>query len=172
MASDHPVFTRAYEVIAALGERTGLGDLRRRVLAEARGRVLIVGLGPGHDLDHLPDAVTSVVAIEPSASMRESARTRVHAGASRGIDIDVVHPDAGSADADEPGGGGEDLAGDLGFGPDEDGMDVAHQGEELLGRGAVGLDDLVARLGAQQRDPRGADLVGDEHLFHGKIRPK
>ena len=90
MASDHPVFTRAYEVIAALGERAGLGDLRSRVLAEARGRVLIVGLGPGHDLDHLPDAVTSVVALEPSASMREAARTRVHAATTRGLDIEVL----------------------------------------------------------------------------------
>ena len=90
MASDHPVFTRTYEVIAALGERAGLGDLRGRVLAEARGRLLIVGLGPGHDLDHLPEGVTTVVALEPSASMREAARTRVQAGTSRGIDIDVL----------------------------------------------------------------------------------
>ena len=96
MASDHPVFTRAYEVIAALGERAGLGDLRSRVLAEARGRVLIVGLGPGHDLDHLPEAVTSVVALEPSASMREAARPRVHAATTRGMDIEVLDAPAES----------------------------------------------------------------------------
>lgn len=90
MASDHPVFTRTYAVIAALGERTGLGDLRRRVLAEARGRLLIVGLGPGHDLDHLPEAVTSVVALEPSASMRYAARARVRSLTDRGVVIDLV----------------------------------------------------------------------------------
>lgn len=90
MAPDHPIFTRAYEVIASVGERAGLGDLRGRVLAGAQGRLLIVGLGPGHDLAHLPEAVTSVVALEPSASMREAARPRVHAGKSRGIDIDVL----------------------------------------------------------------------------------
>lgn len=90
MASDHPVFTRAYEVIAALGERAGLGDLRSGVLAEAGGRLLIVGLGPGHDLDHLPEAVTSVVALEPSASMREAARPRVQAATRRGVEIDVL----------------------------------------------------------------------------------
>ena len=90
MASDHPVFTRAYEVIAAAGERAGLGDLRGRVLAEARGRLLIVGLGPGHDLEHLPAGVTSVVALEPSASMRDAARPRVLSLASRGIDIEVL----------------------------------------------------------------------------------
>ncbi len=90
MDSDHPVFTRAYAVIAALGERTGLGDLRRRVLADARGRLLIVGLGPGHDLEHLPDAVTSVVALEPSASMRDAARARVRALTDRGVATEVV----------------------------------------------------------------------------------
>ena len=96
MASDHPVFTRTYEVIAALGERAGLGDLRGRVLAEARGRLLIVGLGPGHDLGHLPEGVTTVVALEPSASMREAARSRVRALTGRGVDIEVLDAPAES----------------------------------------------------------------------------
>lgn len=90
MTADHPVFTRAYGLLAALGERAGLGDLRRRVLAPAHGRLLIVGLGPGHDLDHLPDSVTSVVALEPSDSMRAAARGRVAATARRGIEVEVV----------------------------------------------------------------------------------
>ena len=96
MASDHPIFTRAYEVIAALGERAGLGDLRGRVLGQARGRLLVVGLGPGHDLDHLPESVTSVVALEPSASMREAARPRVHVLRSRDFDIEVLDAPAES----------------------------------------------------------------------------
>ncbi len=37
MASDHPVFTRVYAVISALGERTGLGALRESVLSSAAG---------------------------------------------------------------------------------------------------------------------------------------
>lgn len=90
VASDHPVFTRAYGVLAGLGERAGLGDLRRRVLAPARGRLLIIGLGPGHDLDHLPDSVTSVVALEPSESMRAAARGRVAATVRRGVQVEVV----------------------------------------------------------------------------------
>lgn len=88
--SDHTVFTRFYRGLAAVGERTGLGDLRRRVLADARGRLLIIGLGPGHDLDHLPPEVTSVVALEPSASMRAAARSRVAASAHRGVDVNVI----------------------------------------------------------------------------------
>jgi ubiquinone/menaquinone biosynthesis C-methylase UbiE len=91
VSTDHPIFTRAYSVLATVGERTGLGALRERVLAEATGRLLIVGLGPGHDLDHLPGAVTSVVALEPSDSMRARARTRVHAALDRGIEVEVIN---------------------------------------------------------------------------------
>ncbi len=87
---DHRVFSRVYGVIAALGEHTGLGEARARVLASASGRLLIVGLGPGHDLDHVPAAVTSVVAVEPSAPMRSSAAHRVVASRARGLEVDVV----------------------------------------------------------------------------------
>lgn len=87
---DHPLFTLVYRAVAGAGERTGLGELRERALAPATGRLLILGLGPGHDLDHLPDEVTSVVAIEPSASMRTSAESRVAATRARGIDVEVV----------------------------------------------------------------------------------
>jgi ubiquinone/menaquinone biosynthesis C-methylase UbiE len=90
VASDHPVFTRVYAVISALGERTGLGALRESVLAGATGRLLIVGLGPGHDLDHLPGAVTSVVALDPSATMREAARVRVDATRRGGVGVDLL----------------------------------------------------------------------------------
>ena len=87
---DHPVFTLVYRAVAGAGERTGLGELRERALAPATGRLLIIGLGPGHDLDHRPDAVTSVVAVEPSASMRTSAEPRVAAARARGIDVEVI----------------------------------------------------------------------------------
>lgn len=89
-AHDHPVFSRVYGVVAALGERTGLGELRAKVLAPASGRLLIVGLGPGHDLDHLPATVTSVVAVEPSAPMREAAEHRVAAARQRGVEVEVL----------------------------------------------------------------------------------
>ena len=66
----HPVFAQVYRLVAAVGERGGYGRLRGSVLAGASGRLLILGLGPGHDLAHLPAAVTSVVAVEPDPSMR------------------------------------------------------------------------------------------------------
>lgn len=90
MASDHPVFTRVYGVIAGIGERTGLGRVRARVLAPAEGTLLVLGMGPGRDLEHVPDAVSRVIAVEPSASMRRAAAGRVRELAERGIDVDVV----------------------------------------------------------------------------------
>ena len=75
----HPVFAQVYRFIAAAGERGGFGRLRASVLADASGRLLILGLGPGHDLAHLPIAVTSVVAVEPDPSMRALGRGRVAA---------------------------------------------------------------------------------------------
>lgn len=89
-AHDHPLFTRLYEVIADLGEHSQLGSARSEVLAGAHGRLLIVGLGPGHDLEHLPEAVTSVVAVEPSDSMRAAAQHRVEAARDRGLEVELI----------------------------------------------------------------------------------
>jgi ubiquinone/menaquinone biosynthesis C-methylase UbiE len=89
-AHDHPLFTLVYRAVSGLGEHSQLGATRSEVLAGAHGRLLIVGLGPGHDLDHLPPAVTSVVAIEPSESMRSASLSRVEAARARGIEVELV----------------------------------------------------------------------------------
>lgn len=89
-AHDHPVFTALYGIVSGLGEHSQLGSARSGVLADAHGRLLIVGLGPGHDLDHLPAAVTSVVAVEPSDSMRAASMTRVQAARMRDIEVELV----------------------------------------------------------------------------------
>ncbi|MGH3472114.1 MAG: class I SAM-dependent methyltransferase [Nocardioidaceae bacterium] len=77
MGRAHPIYSLFYAGVAALGERTGYGKRRDEALAGAHGRLLIVGLGPGHDLDHLPAGVRDVVAVEPSRSMRDKAVHRV-----------------------------------------------------------------------------------------------
>lgn len=74
---DHPVFSRIYGLIARAEEGGPVGAARTRAAATLTGRTLIVGLGPGVDLDHLPDTVTEVIAVEPSAPMRSAARPRV-----------------------------------------------------------------------------------------------
>jgi ubiquinone/menaquinone biosynthesis C-methylase UbiE len=89
-AHEHPLFTVLYQLVAGLGEHSQLGRARSEVLTGAHGRLLIVGLGPGHDLGHLPDSVTSVVAVEPSASMRRAAGPRVATARARGIEVELI----------------------------------------------------------------------------------
>lgn len=77
MAGNHPVFAPLYNALAWAGEHTTLGRWRSEALRPTTGRLLIVGLGPGYDLGHLPAAVTEVIAVEPAAAMRRIARRRV-----------------------------------------------------------------------------------------------
>jgi ubiquinone/menaquinone biosynthesis C-methylase UbiE len=74
--TSHPVFTRVYAVVAAAGEHAAVGRWRTEALWGARGRLLVVGCGPGHDFAHLPETVTDVVAVEPEPTMRAMARRR------------------------------------------------------------------------------------------------
>jgi len=64
-------------------------------------------------------------------------------------------------------GGGEDFAGDLGLGADQDGIHVGDQVQDLLRGGAIGFDDLIPGLGFEEGDSGGRDLIGDEYLGHG-----
>jgi ubiquinone/menaquinone biosynthesis C-methylase UbiE len=54
-------------------------QLRREVLAPARGRLLDLGFGSGLNAAHYPAAVTSVVGIDPNPGMEKLARQRVSA---------------------------------------------------------------------------------------------
>lgn len=87
---DHPIFTLAYRVIARLGDYGSVGRARGHAAADLHGRLLIIGLGPGEDLHHLPPAVTEVVAVEPSASMRAAAESEVESAAQRGLPVEVL----------------------------------------------------------------------------------
>ncbi|MBA3619645.1 MAG: class I SAM-dependent methyltransferase [Actinomycetota bacterium] len=93
---DHPVFTHVYAALAALGERGRIGELRGEVLRPASGRLLVVGLGPGYDLDHVPETVDAVVAVEPSPSMSRRATRRVIRLQARGVPVHMV---SGTAEA-------------------------------------------------------------------------
>lgn len=64
-----PVFTRVYDPFLAWGERAGMRELRRTVLAEARGAVLEIGAGTGLNIGAYPDAVTGLTLAEPEPSM-------------------------------------------------------------------------------------------------------
>jgi ubiquinone/menaquinone biosynthesis C-methylase UbiE len=68
------LFARIYDPFLAWGERAGMRDLRRRVLAAAHGRVLEIGAGTGLNLPLYPDGVTSLTLAEPDPAMAAKLR--------------------------------------------------------------------------------------------------
>jgi ubiquinone/menaquinone biosynthesis C-methylase UbiE len=74
---EHPLFARFYDRLTAGTERAGLGAMRRQLLSSASGRVLELGAGTGHNLEHYTDAVTELVLAEPDAHMARRLRERL-----------------------------------------------------------------------------------------------
>src|SRR5690606_11798106 len=72
-----------------------------------------------------------------------------------GLDIDIVHADAGAANDLEQRRGGQHLLGDLGLGTHGDGVHVFDQLQNLFRGRAVGLDHFKARLLTQKGDSLG-----------------
>lgn len=66
-----------YDPFLARGERRAMGEVRRSLLARARGRVVEIGAGTGLNLDHYPVDVTDLVLTEPVPAMAERLRRRV-----------------------------------------------------------------------------------------------
>src|SRR3954449_12641646 len=63
------VFASGYDMFMANAEKNGLGDMRRELLAAARGRTLEIGAGTGANVDLYPAAVTELVLAEPAEPM-------------------------------------------------------------------------------------------------------
>lgn len=62
-------------------------ELRRRLLAGLSGRVLEIGSGDGRSFEHYPPEVTSLLAVEPDPTARESAAERAKDAA---VPIEIV----------------------------------------------------------------------------------
>jgi ubiquinone/menaquinone biosynthesis C-methylase UbiE len=71
------VSARIYDPFLALGERRGMRDRRRVLLARAEGRVLELGAGTGLNVPHYPTTVSELVLTEPDAAMRAVLQRRV-----------------------------------------------------------------------------------------------
>lgn len=69
------VFAALYDPLGAHWEKTHGAALRRKLLAEVRGRVLEIGVGTGQNFPHYP-AVDELVGVEPSEPMLRRARQR------------------------------------------------------------------------------------------------
>jgi ubiquinone/menaquinone biosynthesis C-methylase UbiE len=90
----HPIFARFYDRLMAGTERAGLGEMRRELLAQASGRVLELGAGTGHNLEHYTDAVTELVLTEPDPYMASRLRDRLAAGSIQVANASVVEAPA------------------------------------------------------------------------------
>ena len=75
--SEHPIFARFYDRMTAGTERAGLGEMRRELLATARGRVLELGAGTGHNLPYYTSEVAELVMTEPDPHMASRLRERL-----------------------------------------------------------------------------------------------
>src|SRR3954451_3533285 len=69
MALWEKVFAAGYDRLMAAGEKAGLRDMRRDLLASARGRTLELGAGTGANVELYPAAVTELVLAEPAEPM-------------------------------------------------------------------------------------------------------
>ena len=63
------VFAAGYDRFMHGSEEAGLHDMRRNLVASARGRTLEIGAGTGANVDLYPDAVTELVLAEPAEPM-------------------------------------------------------------------------------------------------------
>jgi ubiquinone/menaquinone biosynthesis C-methylase UbiE len=88
----HPIFARFWLWMSPKQDQRGMADHRRALLAALTGRVVEVGSGNGLNFAHYPTGVTSVLAVEPEARLRQVA---LENAARVSIPIEVV---AGVAD--------------------------------------------------------------------------
>ena len=70
------LFAAVYDRSLKSTEEAGLGQMRRELLAGARGRVVEIGAGTGVNLDLYPEGVESLALVEPDPHMAK--RLRAH----------------------------------------------------------------------------------------------
>jgi SAM-dependent methyltransferase len=83
------IFAACYDPLSARWEKRHGADLRRKLLAHARGRVLEIGVGTGLSLPHYPP-VDELVATDPSKPMLRRAKRRAE-GAGRDVTFVEAH---------------------------------------------------------------------------------
>jgi ubiquinone/menaquinone biosynthesis C-methylase UbiE len=76
MAIRRRLFAAFYDRVSKGSEEAGLRDERRGLLASAEGATLEIGAGTGLNLEHYPEAVTSLVLAEPDEHMRRRLERR------------------------------------------------------------------------------------------------
>jgi ubiquinone/menaquinone biosynthesis C-methylase UbiE len=80
------VFAAVYDRLSARTEEKFGAELKRKLLASARGRVLEIGVGTGLSFSHYPE-IEELVGVDPSEPMLRRARRRA---AELGRDVTLV----------------------------------------------------------------------------------
>jgi ubiquinone/menaquinone biosynthesis C-methylase UbiE len=75
------VFAALYDPLMAGTEKAGLADHRKRLLEQARGRVLEIGGGTGANLAYYGEEVEEVILVEPEEPMARRLERKVAASA-------------------------------------------------------------------------------------------
>ena len=71
------LFSACYDRGFKATEEAGLREMRRELLAGARGRVLELGAGTGFNLEHYPGAIESLTLTEPDPHMTGRLREKL-----------------------------------------------------------------------------------------------
>ena len=87
------IMALVYDPFVWLGEIAGMRRRRRRLLSDARGRVVEIGAGTGLNIAHYPDGIAELVLAEPEPAMRRRLvrRLRRHARVARILDAPAEH---------------------------------------------------------------------------------
>jgi SAM-dependent methyltransferase len=70
---ENPLFARVFHRFCGRDRGRGERELRRELLAGARGRVVEVGAGNGINFEHYPATIDRLIAIEPEPYLRGQA---------------------------------------------------------------------------------------------------
>lgn len=80
------MFSALYDRGFKATEEAGLREMRRELLAAARGRVLELGAGTGFNLEHYPEEIEDLTLVEPDPHMTAKLRPKV-AGSGRKAEV-------------------------------------------------------------------------------------
>jgi SAM-dependent methyltransferase len=70
-------FSAAYDRGFKATEEAGLSDMRRELLAQAKGRVLELGAGTGLNLERYPETIEALTLVEPDPHMTKQLREKL-----------------------------------------------------------------------------------------------